>query len=406
MSLPIVIQKNIETARRVSRQFPAQVAVEPPVRVLHVYKSWSADAYGGIEGFLSTLGSTARRYGIDTRIMYLAPGQRVRRVRRDGITAYRFPQDYQVASMGISWSLLMAYRRLTAWADVLHFHFPWPYGDLVHFVTGVRKPFVVTYHSDVVRQRSLNCLYAPLRHWFLNRAARVIATSQNYMRTSPVLRRLGPTTRVIPLGMEDAGRGTGVPLRSAYWRHRLGEDFVLFIGILRYYKGLHLLLQAARDIQARIVIAGSGPCERALRAQAKMLGLTNVIFIGEVDPLDKDALFRLSTLFVFPSHLRSEAFGLSLVEAAMYGKAQVSCDLGTGTTLINVHEETGLVVEPGNPQALSAAVNRLLGDRRERELFGRNGRKRYLELFTAESMAEAYAAEYRHVVAEARACKR
>ena len=90
----------------------------------------------------------------------------------------------------------------------------------------------------------------------------------------------------------------------------------------------------------------------------------------------------------------------------MYGKPQVSCDLGTGTTYINRHEETGLVVEPGNPGALSAAVNRLLGDRREREAFGRNGRKRYLELFTAEGMAEAYATEYRNVVMEARAWKR
>jgi rhamnosyl/mannosyltransferase len=206
--------------------------------------------------------------------------------------------------------------------------------------------------------------------------------------------------------MEDAGRGPGVPLRSAYWRHRLGDDFVLFIGVLRYYKGLHLLLQAAEDIRARIVIAGSGPCEQALRAQAKIMGVTNVTFVGEVDPLDKDALFRLSALFVFPSHLRSEAFGLSLVEAAMYSKPQVSCDLGTGTTYINQHEETGLVVEPGNPRALSAAVNRLLADRREREVFGRNGRKRYLELFTAEGMAEAYATEYRNVVTEARAWKR
>lgn len=406
MSVPRVAQDNVESRARVSRLFPARPAPEPTVRVLHVYKSWSADAYGGIEGFLSTLGSTSRRFGIDTRIMYLAPGRKVRRVRRDGITAYRFPQDGQVASMGLSWSLLWAYRRLTAWADVLHFHFPWPYGDLVHLVTGVRKPFVVTYHSDVVRQRSLNCLYAPLRHWFLGRAARVIATSDNYLRTSRVLRQLGQRARVIPLGMEDAGRGPGVPLRSAYWRHRLGDDFVLFIGVLRYYKGLHLLLQAAEDIRARIVIAGSGPCEQALRAQAKIMGVTNVTFVGEVDPLDKDALFRLSALFVFPSHLRSEAFGLSLVEAAMYGKPQVSCDLGTGTTYINRHEETGLVVEPGNPRALSAAVNRLLADRREREVFGRNGRKRYLELFTAEGMAEAYATEYRNVVTEARAWKR
>lgn len=399
-----MIQPLLERRPRLSRVRPERAThrlASPTIRVLHVYKSWSADAYGGIEGFLSTLAATAQRYGVDSRIAYLAPAQRVRRVRQDGITAYRFPQDGQVASMGLSWSLLFAYRRLAEWADILHFHFPWPYADFVHWVTRVKKPFVVTYHSDVVRQRSLNCLYVPLRWWFLRHASRVIATSHNYLRTSPVLPRLGATTRVIPMGIEDKGQGLGVPLRAAYWRHRVGEEFILFIGVLRYYKGLHLLLQAAPNIRARIVIAGSGPCEQAHRTLARRLGLRNVTFVGAVDPLDKDALFRLSALFAFPSHLRSEAFGLSLVEAAMYGKAMVSSELGTGTTYINIHGETGLVVEPNNPRALAGAVNRLLMNRRERELFGRNGRKRYLDLFTADTMARTYAEEYREVMQEA-----
>jgi len=384
-------------------QNAASYLARPTTRVLHVYKSWSADAYGGIEGFLSTLALTAQQYGIESRIAYLAPAQRVRRVRQDGITAYRFPQDGQIASMGLSWSLLSAYRRLAEWADILHFHFPWPYGDLVHWLGRVKKPFVVTYHSDVVRQRSLNCLYTPLRWWFLGHASRVIATSHNYLCTSPVLRRLGTATRVIPMGIEDKGQGAGVSLRAAYWRHRIGEEFILFIGVLRYYKGLHLLLQAAPDIRAHIVIAGAGPCEQAHRMLARRLGLRNVTFVGAVDPLDKDTLFRLSTLFVFPSHLRSEAFGLSLVEAAMYGKAMVCSELGTGTTYINIHGETGLVVEPNNSPALARAVNRLLANRRERETFGRNGRTRYLELFTADTMARAYAEEYRTVVQETQA---
>ena len=373
----------------------------PAIRVLHVYKSWSADAYGGIEGFLSTLASTTRQLGIDTRIAYLAPAHRMRRVRQDGITAYRFPQDGQIASMGLSMSLLFAYRRLTGWADILHFHFPWPYGDFVHWSNRVTKPFVVTYHSDVVRQRSLNYLYAPLRRWFLGHASRVIATSHNYLRTSPILSRLGTSTRVIPMGIEDQGQGAGIPLRSAYWRHRIGKEFILFIGVHRYYKGLHLLLEAASDIRSHIVIAGSGPCEEAHRILARRLGLRNVTFVGAVDQHDKDALFRLSMLFVFPSHLRSEAFGLSLVEAAMYGKAMVTSELGTGTTYVNLHEETGLVIEPNNSQALAAAVNRLLTNRHERDLFGRNARRRYLELFTADTMARSYADEYRKVVQEA-----
>lgn len=218
---PISLENRLKPFRR-SELVPN--VVPAPIRVLHVYKSWAADAYGGIEGFLSTLALTAQRHGIHSRIAYLAPAQRVRRVRHEGIIAYRFPQDGQVASMGLSLSLLMAYRRLVDWADVLHFHFPWPYGDFVHWLTRVRKPFVVTYHSDVVRQRSLNYLYTPLRWWFLGHASRVIATSNNYLRTSPVLRGLGPSTRVIPMGIEDKGQGAGVSLRSAYWRHRIGAE--------------------------------------------------------------------------------------------------------------------------------------------------------------------------------------
>ena len=206
------IVKERTTLPRLHHEIALCPTSKPVLRVLHVYKSWSADAYGGIEGFLSTLTSTARCHGIDSRIAYLAPAQRVRRVRQDGITAYRFPQDGQVASMGLSLSLLLAYRRLAEWADILHFHFPWPYGDFVHWSNRVKKPFVVTYHSDVVRQKSLNCLYIPLRRWFLGRASRVIATSYNYLRTSPILPRLGAKVRVIPMGIEDTGQGGGIPL--------------------------------------------------------------------------------------------------------------------------------------------------------------------------------------------------
>lgn len=385
-------------------RFEPHGAAGPPIRVLHMYKSWSPDTYGGVERVITMLGAGGRAYGIESRVAYLAPGRHVKLVHHHGVAAYRFPLQLEVASTGLSLAFLFAYRRLAAWADVLHFHFPWPYGDLVHRLSGVTKPFLVTYHLDITRQRILKLLYTPLRSWFLGRAARVIATSHKYLMSSPVLRKLA-RTRVIPLGVEDQAQGAGIPLRQAYWRHRLPGDFVLFVGVLRYYKGLHLLLDAASSIRGHIVIAGTGPCEQTLKRQALTLGLTNVSFLGEIGQVDKDALYRLSAVFVFPSHLRSEAFGLSLVEAAMYGKPLVSCEIGTGTTFVNVDELTGLVVEPGNPYALSAAVNRLLADRRERELFGRNARKRYLDQFIAERMVADYAREYRAVLMEQDAWK-
>ena len=377
-----------------------------PIRVLHIYKSWSPDTYGGVEQCITLLGAGGWAHGIDSRVAYLAPGRRVTAVRHRGIAGYRFPLQWEIASTGFSLPFLLGYRRMASWADILHFHFPWPYADFVHRVSGVRKPFVVTYHLDITRQRALGKLYAPLRAWLLRRAVRVIATSENYVRSSPVLRRLDRNTTVIPLGVEDAACGTAHPARSAYWRHRFGKGFVLFVGVLRYYKGLDVLLEAAASIEARIVIVGSGPCEQALKRQARESRLGHVSFVGRVDALDKDALYRLSSLFVFPSHVRSEAFGLSLLEASMYGKPSVSCELGTGSSFVNRHEETGLVVAPANPHELSAAVNRLLNNRHERDRFGRNARKRYLEHFTADAMVARYAREYQDIAKEHVAWKR
>ena len=394
----IPLRSALGTVEALRRQRSGTLGVRP-IRVLHIYKSWSPETFGGVEQFISTLSIGGSAHGIESRVAYLGPGGRVSAVRHQGIAAYRFPRQWEIASTGLSLPFLFAYRRLAAWADIVHFHFPWPYADLVHQMSAVSTPFLVTYHLDITRQRALEKFYAPLRAWFLRRAKRIIATSENYLRSSPVLHALRPSATVIPLGVEDVAQRTAHPARMAYWRHRLGRGFVLFVGVLRYYKGLHVLLEAASDIEARIVIAGSGPCEQALKRQARALNLRHVTFVGEVDPLDKDALYRLSSIFVFPSHVRSEAFGLALIEASMYGKPSVSCELGTGTSFINQHEETGLVVPPGNAKGLSAAVDRLLSNRQEREIFGKNARKRYLEHFTADAMIARYAQQY-HEIAE------
>jgi glycosyltransferase involved in cell wall biosynthesis len=369
----------------------------PPLRVLHLYKSWAPAGYGGVEQMITTLGVGAGAHGIVSRVAYLGPGRGIARVRYRGIGAYRFPLNLHVASTGLSLSWAAAYPRLTEWADVLHFHFPWPYGDLVHLGSGVRKPMLVTYHLDITRQRILRWLYWPLMQRFLRRADLIVATSENVRRTSSVLQRLAHRTEVIPLGVDDRCAGQVVPIRLAQWRHRLGEGFALFVGVLRYYKGLPYLLEAARSIRGRIVIAGTGPCELALKRQARRLRLSNVVFVGEVTEADKEALYRLCHVFVFPSHLRSEGFGLALVEAAMHGKPMVSCEIGTGTSFVNRHGETGLVVPPRDPAALSDAVNRLLADRWERDAFGRNARQRYVDRFTADAMSAAYAAVYRRL---------
>ena len=189
------------------------------------------------------------------------------------------------------------------------------------------------------------------------------------------------------------------PVRMARWMREVGEGFFLFVGVLRYYKGLHTLLEAARGLRGQVVIAGDGPEAAGLREQARAQGVDNVHFLGHVSDEDKIALLLLARAFVFPSHLRSEAFGMSLVEAAMCGRPMVSCDIGSGTSYINLDGQTGYTVPPEDPDALRQALHRLQDDPAHAAAMGRAARERFETHFTARRMAQAYEAVYREVTA-------
>ena len=147
------------------------------------------------------------------------------------------------------------------------------------------------------------------------------------------------------------------------------------------------------------MIVGAGPEEAALKAQAVRLGLTNVVFVGAVGEEDKVALLTLCYALSFPSHLRSEAFGISLLEGAMYGKPLISCEIGSGTTYINIDGETGLVTPPGDVQALRAAMRTLWDNPKMAREMGARAAARFEATFTAEKMAASYAALYSELVA-------
>jgi len=87
-----------------------------------------------------------------------------------------------------------------------------------------------------------------------------------------------------------------------------------------------------------------------------------------------------------------------LVEASMYGKPMVSCEIGTGTSFVNLDGETGFVVAPESPEVLTHAMNALLGDVVMAEKFGRAARRRYEALFSGPALGKAYARLYQDVL--------
>lgn len=360
------------------------------MNVLHVYRTYYPDPEGGLQEAIRQICSAVEPHGITSTVFCLSPQPKPALLRNDGIETWRSRSFAAPASCDLggpdAWRM---FSRLAKAHDVIHYHFPWPFADLLHLTVRPRARAVLTYHSDIVRQAGLARLYSPLMWAMLQDMETIIATSPAYASTSPVLtdRRVSDRVRVIPLGEEDLPR----PASS----HASGESYFLFLGVLRYYKGLQTLIKAAKQVNGKIIIAGAGPEEATLQNMARLHGVKNVEFRGRVSEEEKQRLLAGCRGLVLPSHQRSEAFGMVLVEAAMFGKPMISCEIGTGTSFVNAAGETGIVVGPEDPVALAVAMNRLFEDEALADQYGAAARKRYEKLFSADALGGAYAALYR-----------
>jgi len=367
------------------------------MRILHFYKTCFPETFGGVEQVIYQIAEKSVDYGANAEVLALSKNPQ-KTINFPHHKVHQEKLDFQIASNGFSWRALRTFKELIKLVDVIHYHYPWPFMDLVHFAVRCQKPTVVSYHSDIVRQRNLMKIYAPLQHAFLRSVDRIVATSPDYMNSSKILQKYKDKTEVIPIGLDDS---LYMPINeniARSWKQKLPERFFLFVGVLRYYKGLDVLLAAMREVKFPLVIVGNGPEESKLHALAQKWDLQHVYFLGALSDRDKNALLSLCYSVVLPSNLRSEAFGVSLLEGAMFGKPLICCQIQTGTTFINCHGETGLVVPPNDSQALGVAMQSLWNDPDVALSMGRAARKRYLQHFTADTMTKSYCNIYHEIL--------
>jgi rhamnosyl/mannosyltransferase len=169
-------------------------------------------------------------------------------------------------------------------------------------------------------------------------------------------------------------------------QHRGG--LVLFIGVLRPYKGIGVLLRAMAGVtRGDLLLAGSAPDGGRTARLSVQLGITGrVTLLGVVSESQRRVLLHACDLLVLPSLDRREAFGIVQLEAMACGKPVVSSDLPTGVRFVNRDGETGLLVPPGNPEALAAAISRLLTDSTLRARLGQAAHERVIREFSVERM--------------------
>ncbi len=363
------------------------------MRILHLYKDYFP-VLGGIENHVRVLAEAQARAGHDVTVLVCDPSLRTHIEEINGVRVVKAGRLATVASMPLSCRQPLALAR--ADADIVHVHSPYPLGEASAWLLKRRSKIVITYHSDVVRQKAIMRFYGPILRRVLRKADRIIATSPRYIETSPWLSQVREKCVVVPLGV-DHRRFTPPP--EPYD----GPFTLLFVGRLRYYKGLDDLLRAMRSLpDARLRVVGIGPMLGPLRAMAQELRIANrVEFLGEVGDEELPEIYRRANLFVLPANARAEAFGTVLLEGMASGLPCVTTEVGTGTSWVVQDGVTGLVVPPHDPEALAKAIESLR-DQNVRVEMGKAARERVEQLFTQERMVRDVEALYQELIEGAR----
>jgi glycosyltransferase involved in cell wall biosynthesis len=368
------------------------------MKVLHVYRTYFPDTQGGVQETVRQISLGTTSLGVSNKIYTPSTNPNPAVLEHPEGDVHRVKLNFEVASCGFCITGIPDFKELANWADIVHYHFPWPFADALHFLGNVKKPTLVTYHSDVVRQKALLKLYSPLMNRFLKSAGRIICTSPNYANSSKVLEKLHKPFGTIPIGLNRDFYPEVEQADVDRNRELYGEDFFLFVGLFRYYKGLDTLIEAARLTSKKIIIVGEGPLEKELKQKVTDYELSNVVFTGYLPDNDKVALLKLARALVLPANSRAEAFGVCLLEASMMAKPMITAEIETGTSYVNIDGETGYVVEPNNASHLAQSMDKLGDNPALAEQLGKNALARFELLFTSQKMAEAYYREYEELL--------
>ena len=364
---------------------PKVAAAAPPFRpkVLHVGKFYPPHM-GGIETHLQALSEELAK-SLDLRVIVANDARLDTHQELGGVRVHRVSTYLTLFSTPICPGMASALR--AADADLMHIHLPNPAAVMAYLTSGHRGQLVITYHSDTVKQKVLGGLFEPFLHAALRRASAIIATSPDYVETSPVLQVYRERCHVIPYGIAISQFQNCDSAEVARLRQEHGGRIVICVGRLVYYKGLEHVIRAMAHVEGKLLIIGEGPLRADLQNLAQQLGIAHrVVFVGEIQNDRVAPYYHAADVFALPSVARSEAFGIVQIEAMAAGLPVVNTQLDSGVPFVSQHQKTGLTVPPADPAALAAALNRLLDNPDLRHKFGEAARQRAEREFDSQVM--------------------
>ncbi|MDH4152450.1 MAG: glycosyltransferase [Nitrospira sp.] len=237
-------------------------------------------------------------------------------------------------------------------------------------------PVISSYHDEVVSEGWLVRLVDRLTlHW----TQRIVCCSHAVSRS--VVSRIGGTIEhctMIPFGVDiEQFESAAAATRRELGLRDSGNVIGTVCRLVEPKKGLTILLRAMAELARRygqppcqLVIVGDGPSRDELEVLREQLGLSSwIVFTGSRRDIPR--VLHALDAFVLPSLY--EGFGIAILEAMAAGKPVIATTVG-GIPDFVLSKETGLLVEPGNVQALADAIAHLLSDPQQAEAMGAKAR--------------------------------
>lgn len=286
--------------------------------------------------------------------------------------------------------------------DIIHIHLPNLSAFACLFSSKAKRiPWIIHWHADVLgnapdkKVKLFYPIYRLFERQLLSRAKSVVVTSPPYLAHSESLKSYENKCVIIPIGLKDklGTSSVNISLNKSHLD-------LLMIGRLTYYKGHELLIRALAllppSFNVTLNIIGKGELQVPLQTLVDELSINDrVRFLGSVDDNVLNHYLINSDLLCLPSIEKTEAFGVVLLEAAMYSKPCLVTDvLGSGMSWVVQDNNTGYVVPNNNVEALAKKLSYIYSNKYELISFGKNARCRFEQVFSINKVAENFVALY------------
>lgn len=371
------------------------------MRILHISKYYHPFR-GGIEKVIKELAEATVRAGHEVTV--LCANESNQRVEEtiNGVKVIRLPNWLTLFSQPVTPSVFWEVQKLVSNADAVQLHTPNPLFEFAYLFCPPEVPFVVTYHCEVMKQRSLVRFYEPVSRAVLERADSIVVATENHLTYSKWLKDFAKKCQVIPFGIhpKHAEKNMDVVKNIKEIKDNHSRYF-LFVGRMVGYKGVNILLRAMQDVQSELVLIGVGPLLDKWKDLAKRLGVSSrTHFVGSVKDDQKfSAYLHGADALVLPSLNEAEAFGLVLLEAMSCGTPVVTTKLNSGVREVNQAGVTGIEVDPGQSAQLAKALRDISKNDELRLKMGQAAHERFQKYFLVDRFVDSYLNMYQQVVA-------